>query len=251
MRKAEEQPRAAPRSTTLNSDEAKLQKLQNIGPEPLERDNNVLNEALNAWKHVNENLTNAGVPAGDFLDAASATIQIVDCMGTLCGQVKSDMEGNVQKIKKNIKPEQPRTLEQMMAVELRKFVRPQETEGSTCCSLLWLARLLRVLAKMAEELSRNRTKEVSECAGAAYDCCAAPHYPWMQSKVTKTAIYACPGRDAFVARLGNKPDEVQASFAPFHEAIAPVLQQIQRFMVSKKMETWDADGEPKNTSTSL
>lgn len=193
-----------------------------------------------AWRAVAGD--QEGIPVTSFLAAASATVAIIDCFGSLVSKVKDDIQGNVEKIQKNVDvAESSCTLEQMVDAELAAATSPAEAakEGSTALALLWLGRMLRLVARTMVEIDENSTKSVSQCLQAGYDSCLSQHHPWAVRVAMGVVIRGCPSRQAFLEKLGGDPADAMAEAARLHKAMSPVLAQIQSVMISRGLEEKD------------
>lgn len=201
---------------------------------------NVLGEAVMAWRSVYD--LDDTVPVLAFVKAASATAAIFDCLGAMVSSVKADLQGNIDKIKKNVKPNENRTVMEMMQLELDEAggsAKAAAKEGSVALAMLWGGRMLRMVARLVSELHRNPSKSLCECMSAGYNSSLAPHHPWAMRQMTAVAIRGCPSRQVFFEKLGDDPRDVEECLGPFHESCWPVLSQVQQFMVSKGFEEPD------------
>jgi hypothetical protein len=198
---------------------------------------NVISEATGKWEQLQ-----SGADGRVFVAASSATAAIFECMGSVVSPVKADMQGNTDKIQQNVaKLQTPLTIQQMIdrEIEIAGSAQAASKEGSTTLAMVWLGRMLRLVARMVDELDRNPSKSPTECILAGYSSCLSPHHPWAQRLVITTAIKACPSRRDFIAKLGADEQAVEGGFRPFHEAINPVLQQLQQFLIDKNLDQPD------------
>jgi len=200
----------------------------------------ILGKTEMAWRAVVCN--QEGVTTTAFLAAASATADIFGSLGSVVSKVKDDIQGNIAKIQKNVDiAESSSTLEQIVDGELAAAESPSEAtkEGSTSLALLWLGRMLRLVAKMIAEIDNSDTKPLSQCIQAGYDSCLSQHHPWAVRMAMGVAIRGCPSRQTFFDKIGSNPANVQADAKRLHEVMSLVLGQIQTFMVSRGLEKND------------
>lgn len=202
---------------------------------------NLLSSTATAWQAVD--LHPEGISAITFLVAASATAEIFARLGPLVSSVKSDIEGNIQKIRKNIcHGDLSCRLEQMIEAEVAEAASLADAakEGSTTLALLWLGRMLRLVARMALELDQHADKALSQCIQDGYDSCLSQHHPWAVRMTMSAAICGCPSRSSFYQKLGGQPNSaLEADVRKLHEAMWPVLRHIQTLLVHKGVEKDD------------
>jgi hypothetical protein len=210
-------------------------------PPDLARGMNALSDASVAWQAVAFSEAKE-VAVLTFIEAASATAALFDCLGKVVAQVKADVTGNVSKLNKNVSGDASETIEQLMNGELAAVTSPAEAavEGSSCLALIWLCRMLRLLDRAIAEMVQDSGKALGECLLDGYNSCLAPHHPWLMRKGTTSAIRNFSiSRETFLKALGDNLVDVEESLRPFHEGMSHVLQHILRLMVDKGLEQPD------------
>jgi hypothetical protein len=232
------------RSISVISDESFfLEDTRNLSlhaPTVLCRSANVLDDALTAWRGVSINEDGVSVVA--YLEAASRSAAIIGCMGSVVAKVKSDVEGNIAKIQKNVATSTGcLTVEGMIREELAAHASPADAckEGSTSLAVLWLSRMLRFVRRFCSEFSHNPEKPLSECVTAGYKASLSQHHPWAMRTAVFLAIKGCPSRDEFSAKLGESTNDAHEKSKPLSIAMSLVLDELQNFMVNKGIEVPD------------
>ncbi|KAJ2995270.1 hypothetical protein HDV02_000925 [Globomyces sp. JEL0801] len=157
----------------------------------------------NTDSFVTIQLLNNEIPTLPFLTASETLVKLLDTMGSAFGPVRSDISGNIVKLKNRLdqKPNQSQTLQQLVLAEKAEKGKTA-TEG-----LLWLCRALGFaslalkmnLANVADELSVSFTK--------AYEKTLSKHHNFLIRPIFSLAMNACPARAGFYQKLagGDEP----------------------------------------------
>ncbi|KAJ3054523.1 hypothetical protein HK097_001598 [Rhizophlyctis rosea] len=154
----------------------------------------------------------ADVPIGEndhievppFLEASEELIRLFDSMGASFGPVKSDLQGNVNKIRAKYleNPTKYNTLQNLVIAE-RAEGKKTATEG-----LLWLKRGLEFTATGLRRNLNDKNEELNVSFQRAYEQTLSQYHNFLVKPVFSLAMKACPYRKDFYAKLGSNTDEV-------------------------------------------
>ncbi|KAK1460537.1 hypothetical protein CCUS01_08884 [Colletotrichum cuscutae] len=179
------------------------------------------------------------IPTSDFLDASESLTTIFDALGGVAfGPVKSDMGGNIKKIRERqlAAPGESATLQELVKAELatKKHV---ATEG-----LLWLVRGLEFTCIALSQNVAKESEELSESFRNAYATTLKPHHSFLVKPIFSAAMSACPYRKDFYAKLGSDQDKVAAELRVYLASLEKVVGILKGFLASK-------DAKCDNTQT--
>lgn len=203
----------------------------------------ILSDAVVSWRKVK--LNSQGVEAEAFLNAAKATVALLDRFGFGARRIQKEMNGGIRQLQTSIDAAKKSsrgqvTLESMITEEIaREGVGVGDVAGAVTCELKWLTRLLRIWAKAFRELSKFPAKTFLDCVKVSYDSVLRQHHTWIHRKASYLGFTGLPYRQTVLATLGDNPSEVESNFKLFAEAAAPVLRQLQEFMVGRGLEETD------------
>ncbi|XP_076031550.1 glycolipid transfer protein [Oratosquilla oratoria] len=137
-----------------------------------------------------------------FLEASKAFIKIYDQLGRAFALVKSDMNGNVEKLYTtyNKNPEKYKYLNDMIEEE------KNDPTIFAVDALLWLRRALEftyvfVRGIIDEFEAGNPTEKLDHLANIAYTQTLKPYHNWAAQNLFKIVAKACPYRSSLVKSL--------------------------------------------------
>ena len=151
-------------------------------------------------------VSNAGVPAREFLLASYGIITIFDSLPGM-GIVKADMLGNCDALWRHLSG---RPIERMCDDEIVALGGANDraaaytaarTDGSACTSLLWLTRALKFVEAILSAMLSSPHASLKECVYSAYGLTMRKHHNIVVKGVFAAAVNAAPSRPAFVAKL--------------------------------------------------
>ncbi|CZT19702.1 probable glycolipid transfer protein HET-C2 [Ramularia collo-cygni] len=148
------------------------------------------------------------IPTAEFLEAADAVTALFDVLGsTAFKPVKSDMTGNIQKVRTRQleSPVDSETLQDLVRNEL-KSKKHTATEG-----LLWLTRALDFTAQGLRHNLSNTNDELSVSFREAYGKTLKPHHSMFIKPIFSAAMSATPYRKDFYAKLADEPQQARVS----------------------------------------
>ncbi|KAL2875616.1 glycolipid transfer protein [Colletotrichum salicis] len=170
------------------------------------------------------------IPTSDFLDASESLTTIFDALGGVAfGPVKSDMGGNIKKLRERqlAAPGESATLQELVKAELatKKHV---ATEG-----LLWLVRGLEFTCIALSQNVAKESEELSESFRNAYATTLKPHHSFLVKPIFSAAMSACPYRKDFYAKLGADQDKVAAELRVYLASLEKIVGILKGFLASK------------------
>merc|ERR1711998_197742 len=126
-------------------------------------------------------LQDGKVPTKAFLDACELVLPLFDRMGSVFGQVKGDIGGNITKLRKSAAADEANaaTLQKLVQVDID--TKKTTKSGSATESLLWLKRAFEFIILLLDKLS-NTTDEMKVCANAAYEATLSKFHGWIIRK---------------------------------------------------------------------
>ncbi|EFQ30554.1 glycolipid transfer protein [Colletotrichum graminicola] len=166
----------------------------------------------------------------DFLDAAESLTTIFDALGGVAfGPVKSDMGGNIKKLRERqlAAPAESATLQDLVKNELatKKHV---ATEG-----LVWLNRGLEFTCIALSQNVAKDSEELADSFRAAYSTTLKPHHSFLVKPIFSAAMSACPYRKDFYAKLGSDQTKVADELRVYLAALDKIVGILKGFLSSK------------------
>ncbi|KAK2055551.1 glycolipid transfer protein [Colletotrichum caudatum] len=166
----------------------------------------------------------------DFLDAAESLTTIFDALGGVAfGPVKSDMGGNIKKLRDRqlAAPAESATLQELVKNELatKKHV---ATEG-----LVWLNRGLEFTCIALSQNVAKDSEELADSFRAAYSTTLKPHHSFIVKPIFSAAMSACPYRKDFYAKLGSDQTKVTDELRVYLAALDKIVGILKGFLTSK------------------
>ncbi|KAK2011545.1 glycolipid transfer protein [Colletotrichum eremochloae] len=166
----------------------------------------------------------------EFLDAAESLTTIFDALGGVAfGPVKSDMGGNIKKLRDRqlAAPDLSATLQDLVKNELatKKHV---ATEG-----LVWLNRGLEFTCIALSQNVAKDSEELADSFRAAYSTTLKPHHSFLVKPIFSAAMSACPYRKDFYAKLGSDQTKVADELRVYLAALDKIVGILKGFLSSK------------------
>eukprot|EP00163_Fabomonas_tropica_P020757 TRINITY_DN36671_c0_g1_i1.p1 TRINITY_DN36671_c0_g1~~TRINITY_DN36671_c0_g1_i1.p1 ORF type:complete len:202 (+),score=52.69 TRINITY_DN36671_c0_g1_i1:129-734(+) len=170
-------------------------------------------------------LEDGQIPTKQFLEASAEMAKIFEFFGKAFAMVKSDVNGNIQKLTKcyEANPEGFSTLHKLIKNDVDKG-ETKSTKSATCF-LLWFKRTLQYISILLHKLHEG-AGEVSECATLAYQPTLAKHHGWATRQVFNLAVKASPTKASFLAKLGPDEAVVLTGMAQFLSLFDPLTENI-------------------------
>jgi len=127
-----------------------------------------LQDTIAKWAALEK--TDKGVPSQAFLDASLAITNIFDELSGM-SSVKSDIEGNLAKIQKNV-TDPLKELEEMIEADIAGCggdLKKATKEGSTGLALLWLKRALMMISGLIAAMIEKPDADLKSCVQEGYE----------------------------------------------------------------------------------
>lgn len=166
----------------------------------------------------------------EFLDAAESLTTMFDLLGSVAfSPVKSDLLGNVQKLRKRqlAAPEESKNIQDLVRNEL-KTKSHTATEG-----LVWLVRGLEFTCIALKQNVANTGEELSESFRGSYGVTLKPHHSFLVKPIFSAAMSACPYRKDFYGKLGSDDTKVQEELKTYLESLDKIVEILKAFLDTK------------------
>ncbi|KAM0692958.1 hypothetical protein Q7P36_007515 [Cladosporium allicinum] len=166
-----------------------------------------------------------------FLEAAESLTTLFDVLGSAAFKpVKSDMQGNIKKIRDRqlAAPLESDTLQDLVRNEL-KTGKHTASEG-----LLWLVRALDFTAQGLRANLSNPTTELSESFRTAYGNTLKPHHSFIVKPIFSAAMSATPYRAAFYKNLGDDQARVNKELDAWLTSLEKIVSILKEFQGRKE-----------------
>ncbi|KAJ3090215.1 hypothetical protein HDU96_003505 [Phlyctochytrium bullatum] len=166
-----------------------------------------------------------GIDTATFLDACEGIVGIFDKLGTALGVIKSDVSGNVTKIRNKF-------LTNPVAFDtLQKIVLAERADKKWVVTepMLWLKRALEFTAIGLRQNIENPAEELSVSFTAAYGKTLSPFHSFVVRPVFSLAMKACPTRKDFYAKLGASDADFEAGFREWLGGLEQLLTVLVPF----------------------
>lgn len=176
---------------------------------------------------------NNAINTTDFLDASESLTTIFDVLGsTAFGPVKSDIQGNIKKIRERqlAAPSESETLQSLVVTEI-KSKKHTAAEG-----LVWLVRGLEFTSLALQKNIEDPSVELSTSFRDAYGTTLKPHHSFLIKPIFSAAMSATPYRKDFYEKLGENPEKVTVALKPWLAALTAQVEILKTFLATKEAE---------------
>jgi len=170
--------------------------------------------------------TKPGIATTEFLEASESLTTLFDLLGsTAFGPVKSDMIGNIKKLRdrQTEAPEKSTTLQDLVLAE-RAEKKKTATEG-----LLWLTRGLDFTAKALRINLENPSEELTTSFTTSYGKTLKQYHSFIVKGIFNLALKATPYRADFYKKLGDDQTKVHSELQTWLSALEKDVAIIQKF----------------------
>ncbi|KAK7539417.1 glycolipid transfer protein-like protein HET-C2 [Phyllosticta citribraziliensis] len=171
------------------------------------------------------------IKTSDFLEASESLTTLFDVLGSAAFKpVKSDMNGNIKKIRdrQNEKPAESDNLQDLVRNEIK------EKKHTASEGLLWLTRGLDFTAQAIRTNVSNPSQELAESFRAAYGNTLKPHHSFVVKPIFSAAMSATPYRKDFYAKLGDDQAQVAQQLEAWLAALERIVSIIKQFQETKE-----------------
>lgn len=166
-----------------------------------------------------------------FLEAAESLTTLFDVLGSAAFKpVKSDMQGNIKKIRDRqlAAPLESDTLQDLVRNEL-KTGKHTASEG-----LLWLVRALDFTAQGLRANLSNPSTELADSFRTAYGNTLKPHHSFIIKPIFSAAMSATPYRKTFYANLGDDQERVNKELDAWLASLEKIVSILKEFQGRKE-----------------
>lgn len=184
-----------------------------------------------------------------FLTSCSEIVKVFDLLGTAFKPVKSDVQGNIDKLQKKYdkNPERFKTLNDMLEEEIE--TKTTTAKESAATALLWLKRgleYIRSFLVLVLEDHRNGTK-TEKLVGfikQGYEATLKKYHGWMIQKIFGVVSYATPNRGPFLKAIAYgadpSPEDVEKMFESLEKlcnALGPNVDNIGALLIELNLDS--------------
>ncbi|KAI8802125.1 glycolipid transfer protein domain-containing protein [Cladochytrium replicatum] len=168
-----------------------------------------------------------GIDVVTFLESTEALIKMFDILHpTAFAPVKSDMNGNVTKIRERflVQPVAFNTLQKLVVEEVK------EKKNTATVGLVWLNRGLTFTSQALRRNVDNPNEELKTSFQKAYEVTLSRHHSFLVRPIFSLAMNACPYRKDFYAKLGTDQAKVEAQMNEWLAALENCVAIITAFL---------------------
>lgn len=170
-----------------------------------------------------------------FLHVCRQVIPVIEKFGTSFLIVKSDIQGNIDRLASRFQT-RPDRYTQLYPIVLDE-VTTGDTGNTSCTKgLLWLQRAMSFVAGLLRRLFDDRQVTLANAASDVYTETLYQYHGWITSAAFTVALKLVPSREAFLQKLGVPNEELYQEMASFLDAFQPVLQAIHTFLVQNNLD---------------
>uniref|UniRef100_A0A1D1XE27 Glycolipid transfer protein n=1 Tax=Anthurium amnicola TaxID=1678845 RepID=A0A1D1XE27_9ARAE len=173
-------------------------------------------------------ITEDGIETIPFLEAADGLVKLFDLLGSKAFNiVQSDMNGNIEKIKKryDADPKSNHTLEKLVINEQGEKKRTA-TEG-----LLWLKRGLEFTSVALRRSINDGEEELTVSFTESYGVTLRQFHGVLVRPVFALAMKACPYRKDFFDKLGEDQERVKQQYEEWLISFEKIVERLNNFYV--------------------
>ncbi|XP_066913847.1 glycolipid transfer protein-like [Clytia hemisphaerica] len=193
-------------------------------------------KAINKYQPIPED---GKINTDAFLKACSEIVPFFDVLGsTAFAPVKSDINGNIAKLRKKYDTNQEKfiTLQDIVNSEIESNT--TKAKNSATDALLWLKRALSFIRVFLEEVMTGE-EDLVKCAKKAYENSLKQFHGWMVQGIFSLAMKAVPYRKDFMKSLGpdTTEDVVLAEMKETVTTMAANIDQLNQFYLDTKQDS--------------
>ncbi|KAJ3306468.1 hypothetical protein HDV03_005078 [Kappamyces sp. JEL0829] len=167
-----------------------------------------------------------------FLAASEVLVQLLDTLGSAFSPVKSDIQGNINKIKTRYEasPDKSKTLQSLVLAE------KTEKNKNATEALLWLKRGLEFTSLALRHNIDNPNEELSASFSKAYGETLSKFHSFLIRPIFSVAMSACPSRANFYAKLGDgEVDKVKTQLNEWVAGLEQKVAIVAKFYEAEKL----------------
>lgn len=199
------------------------------------------NTRTNTYAQVARTGDGGFVDVETFVKACTDFAEIYDLIGgKVFAPLKSDVMGNVEKVKNHALKLNITTLEGLVQNEVNN--KTQKVSGSATDALVWLKRGLWLFCKFLLKI-RNGERNPTAAFTEAYNETLSKHHNFVVRGMVKMMLNALPAQESLVNTLvhahdsadGSKEKVLLAHITEYTNSMEPVLTQLDVFYVGQKL----------------
>nr|POE85391.1 pleckstrin likey domain-containing family a member 8 [Quercus suber] len=182
---------------------------------------------------INATQDNA-ISTTEFLEASEALTGLFDVLGSVAfNPVKSDMTGNVKKIRDRqlAAPLESESLQALVRNETTATKKHTAGDG-----LLWLTRALDFTAQALRKNLANPGEELSNSFRDAYGATLKQYHSFLIKPIFSAAMSATPYRKDFYAKLGDDQARVHKEMDEYVAALEERVKILNEFLARKDVK---------------
>jgi len=164
------------------------------------------------------------IASGAFCDAMEAMVEIIGCMGPALSPAKSDVRGNVDRVRRAMTAREDGLFDVVRRAQAEK-----EGTGATSTTkgALWLKRFGEFVCALCRELGSTK-ESMRTCASTAYERTLRQYHGYLTRGVFSAVLMFPPSRESFVANVGSPTDMLELA-----DKFEPILLAVDEFLTAE------------------
>ncbi|TPP63183.1 Glycolipid transfer protein [Fasciola gigantica] len=174
-----------------------------------------------------------------FTNASSLLSDFFTLWGSRMALVKSDVEGNIQKVSNAVCSLNCTTLPEMLAKERSLDLYKKDSSGSV--GLLWLKRSFQFLVSVLWFLSKSTNEDcMKTIVSQAYDESLRHYHSRLMRHTFRFVMHALPKRSSFVKKLAldqeGCEEQVLVDALKCRSLLLPFVARLEELLIAYKLE---------------
>lgn len=172
-----------------------------------------------------------------FLAACGEILPIVDRLGTAFALVRSDVNGNIVRLKNRqlTNPTEFSDLFEMLRVEVQS--QQQGSSQSATLAVLWLKRAMEFVVSLLLRLCGDESLSLSTAANDAYNNTLYQYHNWVTASAFFVVLKMVPTREAFFEKFDMPTPVAIAQIKVCIEQISPMLAAVGQHLLHHGLDT--------------
>ena len=164
------------------------------------------------------------IASGAFCEAMEAVVEIIGCMGAALSPAKSDVRGNVDRVRRSM-----RDVGDGLFDVVRRAQAGREGGGATSAAkgVLWLKRFGEFACALCREVGSTK-ESMRTCAGTAYERTLRQYHGYLTRGVFSAVLTFPPSRESFVANVGSPTEMLELA-----DKFEPILRAVDEFLTAE------------------
>lgn len=164
------------------------------------------------------------IASGAFCEAMEAMVEIIGCMGAALSPAKSDVRGNVDRVRRAMRDAK----EGLFDVVRSARVGEEGTAAtSTVKGVLWLKRFGEFVCALCREVGATE-ESMRTCAGTAYERTLRQYHGYLTRGVFSAVLTFPPSRESFIASVGSPVEMLELA-----DKFEPILLAVDDFLTAE------------------